>query len=158
MTDSPLAPRHLRDFERLHALIEAGPEAAIPLLGELFTWLQDINWPIALPMANFLISVGAPIVPHIRKVLASGDDMWIYWVLQHVVAVLPNHLVKELEPMLKAHATAAENDVVALRIGCNAGIWNSALQRQLLARKIAACEEFIAELKTLQLELPVILD
>ena len=38
-----LLPKNKHDFERLNALIAAGPKAAEPHLESLLTWLQDIN-------------------------------------------------------------------------------------------------------------------
>ena len=86
MDISSLIPRHKSDFERLDALIAAGPEAAIPILDKLLLGLQDINWPIAGPLARFLVTVGEPLLPHIKNILLSGDDMWIYWVLLYSCA------------------------------------------------------------------------
>lgn len=147
-------PRNKHDFEKLNVLIAAGPDAAIPILGELLTWLQDINWPIAIPLADFLVTVGEPLLPHLKKVLLSHDDMWVYWVLQAVVAKLPKDLVRHLEPELRSLATVAENDHIALRVGGAAGIWDNTALRRMLANKISAYEEFLLELKAMEAGLP----
>jgi hypothetical protein len=43
--------------------------------------MQDMNWPVASEVEAVLQPVGAPLSPHILKVLQGGDDLWKYWVL-----------------------------------------------------------------------------
>lgn len=73
MSISDLYPRNKHDHERVLAVIAAGPKAAEPMLEVLFMWLQDINYPIAMPIADFLITIGDPLIPHIKKILLSND-------------------------------------------------------------------------------------
>lgn len=146
-------PRNKHDFERLNALVAAGPSAAVPFLDELLHWLQDINWPIAPPLADFLITVGEPLLPHLRKVLKSHDDMWIYWVLRYVVARLPPHLVRELREEIVALVGVAENDHVAFCVGSAAGVWDDQELRYMLANRIVAYEEYVRDLKAIQAKL-----
>jgi hypothetical protein len=145
-----LIPRNKHDFERLNALIAAGPEAAVPHLEVLLTWIQDINWPIAAPLAEFLVTVGEPLVPHLKKILSSNDEMWIYWVLQFVVAKLPPELIKNFDWQLHNLATASENDFVATKIAASAALWDRPQLMRIIENKIRAYESFVAELKELR--------
>lgn len=149
-----LVPRNKHDFERLNALIAAGPGAAVPILDKLLAGLQDINWPIASPLAEFLVTVGEPLLPHLKRVLVSHDDMWVYWVLQTVVARLPDDLVRQLKPELDSLALVAENDHLALCVGSAAGVWDTATLQRMLANRISAYERFLLELKAIEAELP----
>jgi hypothetical protein len=150
MKSSSLIPHHKHDFESLNTLIAAGNDAAIPLLDELFEWLQDINWPIAQPLADFLVPIGAPLLPSIRKVLASNDDMWIYWVLQFIVAKLPNSLINELSPEINRMAFSAENDWIAFRIGIDAGIWETKMVKWMVTNRLHSVEKTAIELRLIQ--------
>lgn len=150
METSQLVPRNKHDFERLGALVAAGPAAATPILGELLTWLQDINWPIANPLADYLVTIGEPLIPHLKAILLSHDDWWVYWVLQSIVARLSPSLVQQLEPELKSLVFMCENDHVALRTGAEAGVWDDTTLRRMLAKKIATYEECLSELKAIQ--------
>ncbi|MBC3908932.1 DUF5071 domain-containing protein [Undibacterium umbellatum] len=150
MSISDLYPRSSHDHERVLAVIAAGPKAAEPMLAVLFMWLQDINYPIAMPIADFLITVGDPLIPHIKKILRSNDDMWIYWVLQYVVERLSPEHIRALEPELYQLACVAENGIVATRIGASAGIWERKTMDWMLDNKIRAYEEFLLELKELR--------
>lgn len=154
INSSALVPRDKHDFERLNALITAGPSAAIPILDELLVWLQDINWPIASPLADFLVNVGEPLVPHLKKILSSGDEMWIYWVLSFLIKRLPAELIHQLSFELEALATAAENHILALRIGNAAHAWDIRTLRRLVNNNLSAYEDYVCELRAIQLSLP----
>ena len=80
-----MLPRSKFDVERAKNLSSIGFPVLEPHLEELFTWLQDGNWPVAHHVASFLTSVGLPIVPHVRKILRGNDDIWKMWVLSSVV-------------------------------------------------------------------------
>lgn len=154
MDASQYIPRDKCDLERVDALIAAGPEAALPILDRLLPWLQDINWPVAGRLAHFLASVGEPLIPHLRPILRSDDDMWIYWILQDLVAHLPPSLIRQLEPELVRLADQAENDHVAFCLLAEAGIWEPAKLKRQLALRISAHEGFLDELRELEASLP----
>ena len=80
-----MLPRSKFDVERAKNLSNIDLPILEPYLEELLTWLQDGNWPVAHPVANFLASVGLPVVPHVRKILQGNDDIWKMWVLSSVV-------------------------------------------------------------------------
>lgn len=95
-----LIPQSKYDVVRTQAAIEAGYPTVAPILPDLLDWLQDMNWPVAKPLAPFLASVGEPLIPHIRYILEANDDIWKYWVLSSVVAespVIANAFPPELE-------------------------------------------------------------
>ncbi len=76
-----LIPKHKSDTEAARRARTAGYPAIQPILGDLLTWMQDMNWPVASEIEAVLQPVGAPLSPHILKVLQGGDDIWKYWVL-----------------------------------------------------------------------------
>jgi hypothetical protein len=154
MSTSALVPRDKYDIERVEALVAAGPEAAISILPELLEWIQDMNWPVALPLSEYLVTIGEPLIPHLRKILTSDDHWWIYSVLLHIVEDLPVELVRSLKPELDQLVGRSENDFVALRIGAVAGVWDNPTTHRLLANSIAAHQEFLDELKQIQSKLP----
>lgn len=65
-----------------HAL---GYPAVEPILPDLLQWLQDMNWPVAGQIAGLVVPIGAPLAPHVRRVLDSGDDGWKYWIISCVI-------------------------------------------------------------------------
>jgi len=91
-----LIPKSKVDLATAEAAVTAGFPAVLPILPDLFVWLQDANWPVAKILAPFLAGIGAPALPAIRYVLASSDIMWKYWVLTMVVENLPLHALEGL--------------------------------------------------------------
>jgi len=80
-----LIPQHKSDIEAAHRALEAGYPTIGPILGELLEWMQDMNWPVAIEIETILLTVGAPLAPHILRVLQGDDDVWKYWILMRLV-------------------------------------------------------------------------
>jgi hypothetical protein len=84
-----LLPKDKFDLENTRKVISLGYPTIEPLIAELIIWVQDINWPVAQELAPFLADIGDPIIPFVRDVLSSSDDIWKYSVLNHIVKVAP---------------------------------------------------------------------
>ena len=82
----PPLPNDKYDVRRAEALVACGYPAVEPVLPRLLEWIQDGNWPVARVLAPFLSTVGAPLVPHARRILDGDDDTWKYFLVQGVVA------------------------------------------------------------------------
>jgi hypothetical protein len=95
-----LLPIDKTDTEAASKVVAIGLPGVEPVLPKLLEWLQDMNWPVAQILQPFLASIGAPLVPHIRAVLATDDDVWKYWVVQGVVGKSAE-LVHALKPELE---------------------------------------------------------
>ena len=80
-----LIPQHKRDFDRANALVDVGYPAVAPILPRLLVWLQDSNWPISSVLSNFLASIGAPLSPHLREILAGDDGSWKSSIMRGVI-------------------------------------------------------------------------
>lgn len=96
-----LVPTGKADIERASAAVQAGYPMVGSILGELTEWLRDYNWPVAHVLAPFLASLGAPMVPHIRHVLRSNDDVWKYWMIALILPSLPESAAAEFRPELQ---------------------------------------------------------
>lgn len=102
MTESNhLIPESKFDFGAIQRLQQLERQQLIPILPELLVWLQDINWPVAIPMSKILLTVPDEIVPHVRDVLHTDDTEWIEWCLQYIVGFLPVALIRKLEPEIR---------------------------------------------------------
>lgn len=113
MTESNhLIPKSKFDFGAIQRLQQLDPQALIPILPELLVWLQDINWPVAIPMSKILLTVPNEIVPHVRNVLHTNDSEWIEWCLQYIVSFLPVALIRELELELQRIAYSPTKEEV----------------------------------------------
>ena len=76
-----LVPRHKFDNSNIELLKIVGIKEATPIMGELLEWLQDINWPVAKELMDVLPRFHFELVPHIKEVLSSNDDIWKCWTL-----------------------------------------------------------------------------
>ena len=89
-------PRDKADEACVERVRVLGYPAIASILPHLMTWLQDMIWPIAGPVAEFLIPIGRPLLPHIRHVLEGDNDLWKYWVLGYLVKHLESEVIAEL--------------------------------------------------------------
>jgi hypothetical protein len=89
-------PRGKFDKASVERIRELGYPTIEPILPHLMTWLQDMNWPVARPLAKYLIPIGRPLLPYIRRVLEGDDDLWQYWVLGSLVKHLESDVIAEL--------------------------------------------------------------
>jgi hypothetical protein len=105
-----LLPRNKSDEERVRALIALGYPAVAPVLPDLLEWLQDGNWPISRPIADFFLSIGEPVLPLIDAVLRGPDATWKYWCIQRLIARLPPTLAAGFRPELERLAQRPTGD------------------------------------------------
>jgi hypothetical protein len=108
-----LLPRHKSDCDRAKAIISLGYPAVAPVLRDLLEWLQDGNWPLSHSIGDFLVSIGAPVVPLIREVFQGSDDIWKYWCIDRLVMRFAADDAEQLRPDLERlafHPTRQEKE------------------------------------------------
>ncbi len=82
-------PMDKYDHAAAHRAIKAGYPAVESVLPALLEWLQDMNWPVAKTLAPFLASIGEPLIPHLRKIFETDDEIWKAWILSTIVEDSP---------------------------------------------------------------------
>lgn len=87
-------PRNKYDSERVSQLKNMNRNERLPLLPGLMEWIQDMNWPIAAEVAELLLNCPNEIVPLIKDVFITDDDIWKYWCLEVLVKRLPEESKK----------------------------------------------------------------
>ena len=65
------------DTEAIARARRVGFPTLAPLLPNLLTWLQDMNWPVARPVVELLRLAGPELASPIKSVLHSRDVIWI---------------------------------------------------------------------------------
>jgi hypothetical protein len=93
-------PRDKHDHESANRAIAAGYPAVQPFLWHLLEWIQDTNWPVAETLAPFLASIGMPLVPHIKKIFETDDEMWKYAIMREIFLKSPE-VAEEFRDELK---------------------------------------------------------
>ena len=76
---------------------------------EMLVWLQDLNWPGAPKMAEFLLELGDKVVPHVQPILQGDDLMWQYWLLSELIGKWETEWVIEIYDVL-VHLLKTAND------------------------------------------------
>jgi hypothetical protein len=113
-TISELVPKDKYDEEALDKLrVVVSNEIDInPIIGKLFEWIQDINWPIAPELCKILATLKSDdIIPQIKMVLNSGDDSWQFSCICFLIPELPTEVKKKLIPdLLRIITTPTENE------------------------------------------------
>lgn len=90
-------PKDKFDIESVEKLKGLSREEIISLLPKLLEWIQDMNWVIAPKISDLLLDFPIEIIPHIRKVFKTEDDIWKFWCLEVLVKNLPSNLRRELK-------------------------------------------------------------
>ncbi|WP_313804310.1 DUF5071 domain-containing protein [Cytobacillus sp.] len=93
-------PKNKHDFDQVYKLKKMDRTELLPLLPGLMEWVKDMNWPIAHEVAELLITFPNDIVPLIKEVLCTNDDVWKYWCLEILVKRLPEGLGMDLKSEL----------------------------------------------------------
>ncbi|MEP0214397.1 MAG: DUF5071 domain-containing protein [Cellulophaga sp.] len=94
----PQLPKHKGDTEAVANLKDYSYKQVKPIVPELLTWLQDLNWPVADPIALYLQSIAEYITDDIIAILKSKDEVWKYW----LVLVFGTNATAPIAPKLLA--------------------------------------------------------
>jgi len=93
-------PKDKFDFESLNKIKMMEKKYIIPLIPGLLEWIQDMNWPIAPEVVKILLDSPKEVVPYIKNVFSTDDDIWKFWCLEYLVKNLPSEdkklLISEL--------------------------------------------------------------
>jgi len=111
MTDvRSLLPRDKFDVDAVRGIAEAGYPAITPILDELLDWTADGNWPIARPLADYLVTLGEPLVDPVSRVLRGTDGSRKDNCIRLIVRSLPLETLGKLEVDLRRLADEPSDD------------------------------------------------
>lgn len=94
-------PKDKSDVELVNELLKVEYPDYRPILGDLFEWTKDMNWPIAPKISQLLVKSGDDAIPYIKKILDSEDSVWKYCVLKSIVSMMPDGTVSKLRSELE---------------------------------------------------------
>lgn len=98
MDINDLIPKNKGDIKTAEKLQDYGYDVIKPIIPELLTWIQDMNWPVAGTVANYLESVSEHLTDEIVCILRGTDEVWKYW----CVKVFGLDTEKSIAPKLMA--------------------------------------------------------
>lgn len=105
-----LLPRDKFDVDAVRAIAAAGYPAIAPILDELVDWTADGNWPVARPLANYLVTLGQPLAAPVSRVLRGTDGSHKENCIRLIVSGLPAETLAELEDDLRQLAERPSED------------------------------------------------
>ena len=106
-----LLPRDKFDVEAVRAIADAGYPAIAPILDELVDWTADGNWPVARPLADYLATLGEPLVAPVSRVLRGTDGSHKENCIRLVVSQMPaENLVRLKEDLRQLAEQPSEDD------------------------------------------------
>lgn len=103
MNIKELIPQNKDDQRVIGPLKKLSFEQLEPIIPDLLEWLQDMNWPIARPIADILEPFVDRMIPEIIKIFKTNDGIWKMWVLINLARYTKDPLLlSEIERIAKS--------------------------------------------------------
>lgn len=104
----PLLDKGLWD-NAAELLVEIGYPRVKHIIYELLSWIQDMNWPGARVVSDFLVEIGEPLILHIKNAFMTRDSTWKYWIITQILSrwdrKLLMHLIVEMRELASSYDT-----------------------------------------------------
>ena len=94
-----LIPKSKFDVSIIEKLESIDPNEAEPILLGLMEWMQDLNWPVAQELKRILPRFHVQLIPVIKIIFKTDDDIWKYWTLK-LLKSFPKETLLKLQPDL----------------------------------------------------------
>lgn len=76
-----LIPKDKSDIETAKKLFQYSYFEVKEIVPELLQWMQDMNWPVAKYVADYLLTILDSIEIDVFRILKGDDLIWNYWIL-----------------------------------------------------------------------------
>ncbi len=118
-------------------VIRLGYPRVKSILPGLLEWIQDLNWPGAGEIADFLLEIGDPMIPYVKDVLNqhSDDQEWVYWIFEKLIDHWNTKQVQQIQAELIKISQEKANDLSALRILLTHGIYAKDVVCEIIQHK-----------------------
>jgi hypothetical protein len=94
MNVKDLIPKDKLDIKTAERLKQYSYEEIKSIIPDLLEWIQDMNWPVARTVAEYLTSISENLTTEILEILDGKDEMWKYW----TIGVFGIHSEKPMHP------------------------------------------------------------
>ncbi|RNC85662.1 MAG: DUF5071 domain-containing protein [Balneola sp.] len=79
-----LLPKDKHDLETAESLKNYSYSEIKNIIPELLEWVQDMNWPVSVPIADYLISIFEHLSSYFIEILKGEDQIWKFYCL-HII-------------------------------------------------------------------------
>ncbi|WP_416298075.1 DUF5071 domain-containing protein [Paenibacillus illinoisensis] len=128
----------------------------LPYLPELLEGIQDINWPNAYRIVEFLNKHDVEVAPYVKTILLTEDTVWRYWMLTELVSKRSKNTVEIVKSELLVIAELLdiyeETDLESLDILLTKGIVDWTDVRSMLVAKEETIHSGLSGFTTEQIE------
>ena len=108
-----IVPADKYDLDSVKELSSISDNELEPHIGDLFVWVQDINWPVALPICKRLSKYRKSLSKPIVSVLNSNDAIWKYNVITQIVTELSDPIPEEImDPIVRIINSPSESEKI----------------------------------------------
>lgn len=85
-----LLPKNKHDDSTITNLMALSDQEIEPIISDLLTWFQDINWPIAKRLIPVIVNHYKLSEKYILTILKGTDEIWKYWILSELISAWPS--------------------------------------------------------------------
>lgn len=128
----------------------------LPYLPELLEGIQDINWPNAYRIVEFLNKHDVEVAPYVKTILLTEDTVWRYWMLTKLVSKWSKNTVEIVKSELLVIAELLdiyeETDLESLDILLTKGIVDWTDVRSMVVAKEETIHSGLSGFTTEQIE------
>lgn len=128
----------------------------LPYLPELLEGIQDINWPNAYHIIEFLNKHDVEVAPYVKTILLTEDTVWRYWMLTKLVSKWSKNTVEIVKSELLVIAELLdiyeETDLESLDILLTKGIVDWTDVRSMVVAKEETIHSGLSGFTTEQIE------
>jgi len=106
-----IVPKDKYDLSSVRELGSKSDDDLEPYIEELLNWVQDLNWPVALPICKRLSEYRKDLNKPLLKVLNSNDAIWKYNVITQIVTELSDPIPEKIiEPLVQIINSPSEEE------------------------------------------------
>ncbi|MDR6463354.1 DUF5071 domain-containing protein [Chryseobacterium sediminis] len=119
-----LIPKSKGDLSTAEKLTNYSYEELKEIIPNLLEWLQDMNWPVAKPVSEYLESINDKITTELLSILKSNDDeVWKYWIITIFGPITQSPIIKN--EIIRIATYPTENEIIEEVYQVAKGIVNS---------------------------------
>jgi hypothetical protein len=106
-----LIPKNKGDLSTAEILTNYSYEELKEIIPNLLEWLQDMNWPVAKPVSEYLESINDKITTELLSILKSNDDeVWKYWIITIFGPITQSPIIKN--EIMRIATSPTENEII----------------------------------------------
>jgi hypothetical protein len=106
-----LIPKNKGDLSTAEILTNYSYEELKEIIPNLLEWLQDMNWPVAKPVSEYLESINDKITTELLSILKSNDDeVWKYWIITIFGPITQSPIIKN--EIIRIATSPTENEII----------------------------------------------